>query len=502
VVRVRVAVVRARGGGVVAASSSRRVIVSATRVLSAARVAAAPAPGSPGTVRYRGRADVHIGQYVAADVGPETPQGLLGRVVSARVRADSTVVAIEPASLFEVVPEGSLRPAPARASKVNARAAARAFRRGLICAAGVGAELSGSLAVRLIPSFKLRWSLDGVEQVEAKATIRGRADLLAAIGGGGACSLEETSVASWNAPALRFFAGPVPVVVVPRTTLYVSAEASAVAAVEAGLHGQLNATAGLSYDGDVHAIGSFRHHFTYTPPATRVTASLGARVIPAITFLIYGQAGPRFDLSTGLQLDAEANGDPWWKLTAPVELRAGLEVPNLDDLSIPQQTVFSREFPIAQAEPGPKPEPGRTPEPGRMPEPSTTSPAAGFERARISWNTGATDVDLHVWDASGNHAWFRAPDAIPGGELSEDDRYGFGPEHFRERSGAGRALTYGLCYFDDSGAGATTVSVRLTDPDGSTREFSRALAREGDHVLIGSSPAGSAFVPADGWCKP
>jgi uncharacterized protein YfaP (DUF2135 family) len=111
-------------------------------------------------------------------------------------------------------------------------------------------------------------------------------------------------------------------------------------------------------------------------------------------------------------------------------------------------------------------------------------------------------VDLHVWDAAGNHAWFRDPVAIPGAELAEDDRYGFGPEHFRERSGAGRSLIYGLCYFDDTGAGPTTVSVRLTDPDGSTRELTRTLAREGDHVLLGSSPAGSGYVPAEGWCRP
>ena len=41
---------------------------------------------------------------------------------------------------------------------------------------------------------------------------------------------------------------------------------------------------------------------------------------------------------------------------------------------------------------------------------------------RISWDTAATDVDLHVWDEAGHHAWFRDPTGIPGGELSEDDR--------------------------------------------------------------------------------
>jgi hypothetical protein len=87
---------------------------------------------------------------------------------------------------------------------------------------------------------------------------------------------------------------------------------------------------------------------------------------------------------------------------------------------------------------------------------------------------------------------------VPGGELSEDDRYGFGPEYFH---GDG-ALTYGLCYFDAGGGGPTIVSVRLTDPGGAARSFSRTLTREGEGQLLGSSPAGSGFVPPPGWCSP
>jgi hypothetical protein len=370
-----------------------------------------------------------------------------------------------------------------------------------------------------MPTFRLNWSLDGIDRVEAKATIQGTADLRASIGGAGVCELEETSVARWDAPPLRFFAGPIPVVVVPRTNLFVEAEAFATAGFQVGLHGRLTATAGLSYDGDVNAIGSFTHDFSHTAPRQRVTGRLSARLIPAITFLLYGRAGPRFDLSTGLDFDAQADGDPAWTLTAPVELRAGIDVPGFD-LAVPQQTVFNRSFPIAQAPSGgdlpeggadapagggPPPPPDHTPPPDHPPPPDPGSPPpqdAGTERARISWNTAATDVDLHVWDGSGNHAWFRDPQGIPGAELTEDDRYGFGPEHFREHSPAGRSLTYGLCYFDDSGAGPTTVSIHLTDPGGGTRQLTRTLAREGDHLLIGSSPAGSGFVPADGWCRP
>jgi hypothetical protein len=484
VVRLRVAALRGRR--VVASTRPRGVAVSATRVLSAARVAVV----GPGVVRYEGNPAVRPGQFVAAGIGPETPYGLLSRVVAVRRDGGTTTLSVEPARLTDAVPAGHVA---IRAGSVVAAAAAarRRFAAGFACSAGA-ASVDGSLALRLIPTFALDWSLDGVDSVEAAATLRGDADLEASVGAGAACILDRT-VARWDAPPLRFALGPIPVVILPRTELKLAGEASADAAVVTGLHGRIEATAGLRWDGSAHPIGSFRHAFSYTAPTTRVSGSVGARVIPSITFLLYGQSGPRFDLSAGLQLDADANADQWWALAAPVELSAALELPGVADLSIPELTVFSRTFPIAHADPAPATVPGASqPDPGA---------SAAAERARISWDTAATDVDLHVWDEAGHHAWFRDPAGVPGGELSEDDRFGFGPEYFADQVG-GRSLTFGLCYFDDSGAGASRVSVRLTDPDGTVHDSTRTLAREGDHVLLGSSPAGRGYVPPDGWCRP
>jgi hypothetical protein len=327
--------------------------------------------------------------------------------------------------------------------------------------------------------MRLALSPRGVKTASARVRVTGDLALSVGIGAAGSCSLAEVPVARWYGPPLRFSAGPVPVVVVPRTTLYVAAEARASAALEASVRGHVSATAGLRYDGAVHPVGSFAQRFTHTAPAGRATGELGVRLIPSVTLLFYGRAGPRFDLATGLQLDARAGADPWWTLTAPVELSAGLEVPGLADLSIPQQTVFSRRFPLARAE----------------------RDSAGAERARIAWDTANTDVDLHVWDEAGHHAWFRDPKGVPGGELPEDDRYGFGPERFvGSRGSAG--LTYGLCYFDDAGGTATTVTARVADPDGSVRQSTHTLAKEGDHLVLGSSPPGSGFRPAEGWCNP
>ncbi len=437
---------------------------------------------------------------MALDVGPKTPDGLLARVTAVRTEGGDTVIDTVPASLVEAVPEGSISAAvveaAARRAKVaHAAAAPQGFRSNFSCSGQVSASITGSLAVSLQPTFKLNWSWGRVRSAEASATLRGDAALSAHMDAAGSCELAQTKVASWDAPQLRFSIGPLPVVITPRTTLYVSGRGEAGAAFDTGIHGFIAATAGLRYDGQVHPTGSFDQGFDYTPPTTRAHAALGGRVVPSVEFLLYGEVGPRFDLSTGLQLDANPAMSPWWTLTAPVELSAGLAVPHFKQFSVPQRSVYSTSFRVAQADADPQPQPQPTPEPN----PGDSSP--GVERAHISWDTDATDVDLHVWNEDGDHAWYSDRTGIPTGELSGDITDGFGPEYFFEDS-SGQTLTYGLCYFNDGGVGPTDVTVDLTDPDGTVHESTQTLYYTGDAVLLGSSPQGSPFVPDDGWCNP
>ena len=75
---------------------------------------------------------------------------------------------------------------------------------------------------------------------------------------------------------------------------------------------------------------------------------------------------------------------------------------------------------------------------------------------RLNWNTNTTDLDLHVFDPSGNHAFYGNLGAIPGGNIDRDDVDGFGPEVF--------TLT-------NPPPGTYRVAVdayRLTDPDTGT----------------------------------
>ena len=134
--------------------------------------------------------------------------------------------------------------------------------------------------------------------------------------------------------------------------------------------------------------------------------------------------------------------------------------------------------------------------------------AAGAERATLTWDTDRTDVDLHIWDTSGAHAWYSEQEAISDAELSTDIIYGFGPEHFEEFTGTeGRTYAYGVCYYGsntvDGSVPETVATIRLVDPDGQTRALTRTLRATKDAYYLGASPQNDAdaFQPDDDWCS-
>ena len=94
---------------------------------------------------------------------------------------------------------------------------------------------------------------------------------------------------------------------------------------------------------------------------------------------------------------------------------------------------------------------------------------AATERVRITWNT-QTDIDLHVYDDAGNHAYDGDQTAIPNATLSSDNTVGLGPEFFTDDENPGTARTFRVqvCFFSGE-EGATTVSGTVNDGDGSSR---------------------------------
>lgn len=62
----------------------------------------------------------------------------------------------------------------------------------------------------------------------------------------------------------------------------------------------------------------------------------------------------------------------------------------------------------------------------------------------LSWETDANDVDLHVYDSQGGHAYYSNPKLASGGELYADVTTGYGPECFTIREPGRDAAPYKL----------------------------------------------------------
>ncbi len=94
------------------------------------------------------------------------------------------------------------------------------------------------------------------------------------------------------------------------------------------------------------------------------------------------------------------------------------------------------------------------------------------ERVLLYWETDANDVDLHLHDAHGNHAWFSHLPMDSGGELYADITTGYGPECF-EIVGGATAGPYeiGVHYYRQGPMGFGMGLVQIVRFDGTDFSF-------------------------------
>lgn len=88
--------------------------------------------------------------------------------------------------------------------------------------------------------------------------------------------------------------------------------------------------------------------------------------------------------------------------------------------------------------------------------------ASDFVTVTLTWGTNNSDVDMHVFDPNGNHAWYGSLGGIPGGMLDHDDTDGFGPEIFTLPDPSPGTYKVNVDYFSDHGTGPTTASLLIT----------------------------------------
>jgi tetratricopeptide (TPR) repeat protein len=111
----------------------------------------------------------------------------------------------------------------------------------------------------------------------------------------------------------------------------------------------------------------------------------------------------------------------------------------------------------------------------------------------LTWETDANDVDLHVYDHRGGHAFYRHPALPSGGELYADVTTGYGPECFAVRSPAGRAAApYRLRvhYYSRGpmGYGMGTVQVVRHDGEGRLAIEPRPFVVMADNAMVDLGP--------------
>ena len=136
-------------------------------------------------------------------------------------------------------------------------------------------------------------------------------------------------------------------------------------------------------------------------------------------------------------------------------------------------------------------------------------PAAPLTRsagtiASITWDT-ADQVDMHVFDASGNEDYYNEDlSTIPDAVEHDQDAPG-SPETFEDlQSPSTRTFTYYVCLYNyldsDQLTGPVHVIADITDPGGTHRSIPITLNGIDDEAFVAVSPSTGTAFPASNFC--
>jgi tetratricopeptide (TPR) repeat protein len=122
-----------------------------------------------------------------------------------------------------------------------------------------------------------------------------------------------------------------------------------------------------------------------------------------------------------------------------------------------------------------------------------TSPSLRFV---LSWETDANDVDFHIFDNQGGHAFYSSQELPSGGELYEDVTTGYGPECFTIR-GKPHAAPYKLQahYYSRGpmGYGMGSLQIVQHDGQGNLKFDDRPFVVMQDHAFLELGTVGKSL---------
>jgi len=163
----------------------------------------------------------------------------------------------------------------------------------------------------------------------------------------------EKEVKIWSLSGKPFLVpgSPIPLVARPLLELYVGASGQLESEIKTSvsdnffIESEINYFNGWTYSCD------FENEFIFEEPETRLNGNFRAYVSPKLSLIFNELVGPSAEVEGYLELDIDANEEPWWELYAGLEAKLGLKsgfiTKSLGDY---EKTVLERREKIAEAQ--------------------------------------------------------------------------------------------------------------------------------------------------------
>ena len=338
-----------------------------------------------------------VGSILVSGSSAAAPDGYLVKVTKVTQEHGTAVLEVENTTLLKALPSGEIDAedtleAPAEAASLHdltvlglspggaRQGSARAHAAGfslhptdLTCETTHGVHLTPSVTFSPSISIRAKWGFFSLDSASFTASVNAGLSLGATAEAGAHCETKSPGIGLLphpiNLPDIDIQVGPFPVVITPTLQLYLTGSASITAKVSASVEQSASATVGASYNGSNHQITpihSFSQHFTPSFTAEG-NASAEVALSPTVDMLIYGIAGPSFDIGAAAKFDASTSQNPWWTLQGCLQGGVGFVFKILDinwsdaNLISACKTLLSATSPppaaLAPTPPAPKPTP-------------------------------------------------------------------------------------------------------------------------------------------------
>jgi hypothetical protein len=304
-----------------------------------------------GTVTFSQPTTLIPGDIVVGDATASTPNGLLRKVTS--VSPDGTSVETTPVSLEEAIEKGQLQVSKVLiSSDVGSFTALRrgvSFQKGAVQPQALegfyfeldnvilhdedgdpdttGDQIKANGGISLNPSFNFYVEIGyfQLNNLLFTNTITETIEIEFASEVSLADIKKEVEIARLEFTPITLMVGIVPVVVVPVLTVNVGIEGEVSVGITSSVTQQAQLTGGLFYNGGVWTpISKLSNDFDFVFPSFSATAKAKAYVGPKLDLLIYGLAGPYFEVKGYLDFEVDPLGNPWWELYAGLEADIGV----------------------------------------------------------------------------------------------------------------------------------------------------------------------------------